>query len=508
MDQLELFHWAYSNYQKEFEGNREDHLFKKGVNSKKYTKDAITMVEVECAIDDDWIKAIDFGLKYVAKAIREDRQFIRNEGEVLPIEKIRRVSKDSIVDLSKHSNYITRLPEEEDENLVPDKLLMIKRENDYSIYENRVLYTTLAYLKEFVASRLEKIKEVTNKYEGVTHIEKKIDLGYRSIDFVMNLVENRRNDPITVANNGYQEKIQQLDAILNEILILLKTPLMQEVSKSPMVSRPITKTNVLKMNTNFKESLALFDYICAYDKPGYTVTKKEKKIYPLSEAQENSFNDVIQLVSFLSYQYNNGLEKRLADAFKKESSRRLHLKDQELLDRIEELKAKAKRNPTENAEYIMQLEQSYDVLKRAVSDAKEETEATKAEAENKIEELNEAHETEKGELKAALEERLRSLEEELAQANERLEAEKKASDAIAAELNEKIDLLSTELLASKLYAKDKGINLFDFTTRERFTKLEEEKKVLDRFFEKAWRATKKEIRKKHYDFSKKEGGEQ
>jgi chromosome segregation ATPase len=324
----------------------------------------------------------------------------------------------------------------------------------------------------------------------------------------MNLVENRRNDPITVANNGYQEKIQQLDSILNEVLILLKTPLMQEVSKSPMVSRPITKTNVLKMNTNFKESLALFDYICAYDKAGYSVTKKEKKIYPLSEAQENSFNDVIQLVSFLSYQYNNGLEKRLADAFKKESDRRLHLKDEELLARIEELKAKAKRNPTENAEYIMQLEQSYDVLKRAVSDAKEETEATKAEAESKIEELNEAHETEKEELKAALEDKVRSLEEELAQANERLETEKKASEALAAELNEKIDLLSTELLSSKLYAKDKSINLFDFTTRERFTKLEEEKKILDRFFEKAWRATKKEIRKKHYDFSKKEGGEQ
>ena len=100
------------------------------------------------------------------------------------------------------------------------------------------------------------------------------------------------------------------------------------------------------------------------------------------------------------------------------------------------------------------------------------------------------------------------MEEELAQANERLETEKKASEALAAELNEKIDLLSTELLSSKLYAKDKSINLFDFTTRERFTKLEEEKKILDRFFEKAWRATKKEIRKKHYDFSKKEGGEQ
>ena len=58
--------------------------------------------------------------------------------------------------------------------------------------------------------------------------------------------------------------------------MLLETPLMQEVSKVDMVRRPIVKTNVLKMNKNFKEALALFDFIVAYEEPGYLIKTIEK----------------------------------------------------------------------------------------------------------------------------------------------------------------------------------------------------------------------------------------
>ena len=93
----DLFYLAYEHYKKEFEGNRDIHLFRKGVNSRKSPEDYMSMMTVECDIDEEWIVAIERGLHYIAKAIKEDRQFIRNEGEVLPIEKIRRVSKDSII---------------------------------------------------------------------------------------------------------------------------------------------------------------------------------------------------------------------------------------------------------------------------------------------------------------------------------------------------------------------------------------------------------------------------
>ena len=41
------------------------------------------------------------GLVHIEKAIKEERQFIRSNGEVLPIEKIKHVSKESIEHLAK-----------------------------------------------------------------------------------------------------------------------------------------------------------------------------------------------------------------------------------------------------------------------------------------------------------------------------------------------------------------------------------------------------------------------
>ena len=58
--------------------------------------DRIEIVTVNCIIEEDWIEAIEKGLVHVEKAINEERQFIRSNGEVVPIEKVKNVSKDSV----------------------------------------------------------------------------------------------------------------------------------------------------------------------------------------------------------------------------------------------------------------------------------------------------------------------------------------------------------------------------------------------------------------------------
>ena len=537
MTQLEIFNWAYSNYKKEFENNRDDYLFKKGINSKKYPHNSIRMIEVKCEIEEDWILAIEKGLIYIAKAIKEDRQFIRNDGDVLPIEKIRRVSKDSITDLSKHSNYITKVPEEETENVVPEKLLMIKRENDYAIYENRVVYTTLLYLKDFVSSRLDKIKEATNKYDGGCKIRKQIDLGYRSIDFELNLAEVRKNDPIFVENNSHLDKIQRLDMILNDILLLLKTTLMVEVSKAPLVKRPVTKTNVLKMNTNFKEALAVFDYVCAYNKPGYTITEEEKVICPLNAEQENSFNDIIQLSSFLVYIYNNHLEEELKESFILEEKRRKKIKEDEILEKIKELLGKAKNSDKELGEYLYMLEEGYRILEERVEEAKRESQEIIARCEKTIEEYTERHQEmlneinrkhaediaqihaehdqalqdayddyfkklgEANEIHAAeisqKDEQITNLTTEVETLTTTLETKEKEFTEEKERLTEELNLANAELLAIRLKDPKNKVKAKDYITKERFDELESEKEALDKFFKKAWNETKKDIRKKH-----------
>ena len=185
MDQNDIYYRAFLAYENEFLGNKENTLIKKSLSAKKSADDFVLMTVTQCQIDEDWVLAIEKGLVYMGKAIREERQFIRNNGEVLPIEKIRSVSKDSVSDLAKHSDYITRLPDNEEDPLIPDKLFMVRRESEYAVYENRVVYTALSYLKDFVSSRLMAITEAANLYEGKCQMRKSFVFGYRKIDFVM-----------------------------------------------------------------------------------------------------------------------------------------------------------------------------------------------------------------------------------------------------------------------------------------------------------------------------------
>ena len=98
-------------------------------------------IKIDCTIDEDWVEAIEKGLVHVDKAIREDRQFIRSNGEVIDIEKVKNISKDSVEHLARHSTLITRYDEGED--IIPDRLYTVERLSDYAVYENKFLYMHL-----------------------------------------------------------------------------------------------------------------------------------------------------------------------------------------------------------------------------------------------------------------------------------------------------------------------------------------------------------------------------
>ena len=133
---------------------------------------ALTVTRMVCTVDEAWIEAIEKGLVHIEKAIKEDRQFIYSNGEVIPIEKVKQVSKDSVEHLARHAELITRAPQGED--IIPDKLYTVERLSDYAVYENRFLYMLLCYLRDFVTLRYQKILELTNRYEGHLTLDKEI----------------------------------------------------------------------------------------------------------------------------------------------------------------------------------------------------------------------------------------------------------------------------------------------------------------------------------------------
>ena len=355
MNQVDRLYRAFIDYRKETVGVHECDRTRDAIAKANEQDDLVTLERKICTVENDWIDAIEKGLIHIEKAIREERQFIRSNGEVLPIEKVKRVDKESVVHLARHSNLLTKEPKDGGD-IIPDQLYTVERLSDYAVYENRFLYRLLCYLRDFITLRYDKILELTTTYNGNLSLNKNVDYKKQKMKLKIELAEQRKNDAYLRENNEAKDSLSRIDLILKAVIHYLNTPLMEEVAKVPMLKPPITKTNVLKMNQNFKGCMALYEYITAYNKPGYTVEDYKKTLKPFSEIVADEFAEAVSLISFLTYEHSMGIESHLRENYQVEEARRKEEEGKKLREQIKKLKKRIEESGMAPEEYMLMLE--------------------------------------------------------------------------------------------------------------------------------------------------------
>ena len=365
MSQLDVYYRAFKELRKETAKNSVCERERKKFIDANPEQDRLEATKYLCKIEEDWIKAIEEGLEFVEKAVAEERQFIRTNGEVVPIEKVKKVSKDSVEHLAKHSEMITHVPEHEGDLLVPDELYMVEKLSDYAVYENRFLYMMLVYLRNFIEFRLEKIETLRRTYLGEMSFDKEITTPNSTLKIKAEIYERRTDNPFPVPDKESEQLVKRISDCREIINSLLNTDLMTQVAKSPMIKPPIVKTNVLKMNNNFKRSLALYDYIASYKGDGYTYEEVHYHFTPWPEKVADELAESAKMTSFLAYKVGNGIEDVLETEYNAEEERRKVKEEERLKERIIRLKKKALESGQSLEEYMLALE---DLLKRLEKD--------------------------------------------------------------------------------------------------------------------------------------------
>ena len=549
----DLLYRAFCDYTKNTKDDR-DCENRRRASARAGANDALEIDRTECEIENDWIEAVEEGLEHIGRAIGEERQFIRSNGEVVPIEKVKSVSRESSEHLSRHGELITRRQGEE---IVPDKLFTVERLNDYAVYENRFLYMLLCYLRDFLSYRYGRIAECANTYRGRLSIEKTIDTGSRHTVFSLRAEDVRKNDALTSEKSGVREKLARIEGSLKTVHLLLGTPLMQELAKVPVLKPPVTETNVLKMDKNFKGALRLYYFLVSYQKDGFTVKRNTLRFSPLSEGAARGFAEAEELLSFLMYMHGMQIEGELERAYAEEEERRKQEEKRRREERLEKLKEKAKASGKGDFEVMLNLEErcralEREIVSRAESGARAqrllaETEKKGAALETALQESRRSLEEEKrahAEETAALEEKhaaaiagiqeeqkeeRRLLEEKheadllalkkesgereraLAEENARLQDQLKAAEekCAAAERRKKEAESEIERLGKESTLDKARINALksqcggfapeeDFTSMERFDELERQYRAFREFFKKEWRKAKKRIRQEEF----------
>ena len=451
MGRLDTIYRAFADYRKNTLEDRACAKVRRVLARADADGDTVEVVRVICHIEEDWIEAIEQGLEHIGKAIEEERQFIRSNGEVVPIEKVKNVSRESVEHLARHSNLITK--EQKGEDIIPDQLYTVERLSDYAVYENRFLYMLLCYLRDFITFRYDKIMELVTTYNGSLRMRKTADADGRRTAVEFKLDERLLNDPFLTENNPEKEKIGRISDMLKGVLLYLSTPLMEFVSKSPKLKPPVTETNVLKMNKHFRGAMQLYYYITAYDKDGYTAERVVKTLNPFSDEVADEFAESISLVSFLTYEHGMGLEEVLKERYRAEEARRRELEEQRHLELLEKLRKRIRDEGCSPEEYMLLLEQRNRALEQDSAQlrlARAEIERLSAETKRQAEEIAAlteklaaserafaeqaaAHARELAELTAAHEREIEALHEEYGQ---KIAAINEAHEQAVAALNE------------------------------------------------------------------------
>lgn len=362
-------------------------------------KDSIFGKTNEKVIDMDWVIAIEETLPYIQKAIEEQRRFIKQAENVVRIKKAK-------------------------------KILTVEREEGFAIYENRVLLTLIHKALMFVDDKYSKMKDVPNDSYNNIIMNRHLELNQQKLDFSVNYVnENHESlaedlDVEDIESLSDFDRIRRIRQGLNECLA---TPLMKEIAKEPQVKPPLTQTNLLKENPNFKKAVELWSFLDTYKKQGFELVGEEYNGKMTDENKEDVYLAMEFQHFMMSITTNPALRKMLQEKYEEENA--LAKEEAERKEEIEKLTAEITELKQKIAEQKQKIEEQANIIK---------TQEGKIAA---LENERESHAKQVEQMNADFAEKTRIAEENFAN---RLSAKQKEFDDAQTAHNEYVTKLNTD----------------------------------------------------------------
>lgn len=281
-------------------------------------------------VDYEWLDLMEDTIRYLDNILRNPNRFIVNEEEIVKIELARRVTVESISHLSKHTNFIQKI--EDNGDVKPSKILNINKDESYDTYENRLIYTLIENMRNYVELK-KKETLMTSQVKDIKRLEYqgKCNLGKERININValdsSLIANLDNNS-TDSSLSIEERIEKLE---QNITMLQNTDVYKDLRKKHVarVIPPIKKTNVILKNTNFQYAMKLWDFLQSHVANDTKITKEHKNY------EENGIiKDYLNNTFYLTYLAIDTLSK---DKTTEEYKKNIEEITDNLIERIVEL---------------------------------------------------------------------------------------------------------------------------------------------------------------------------
>lgn len=241
----------------------------------------------------EWLDQIEFACPFLDTIFRNAKISLVKEEIIVNAERTKKVTVESIKDLSKHPNYVDKMDEKKGE-VIPNRILNVISEETYNIYENRFLFTLLNDIDTFVYNKEEELKNFklseskSLEYTGGTETDTErvsIELRIESETFPSDKTDKKLREEIKKA------KIR-IKRVKDYISSWQHSAMVKELTKSHVafINPPIKMTNIFLKNPNFQVALKLYDYLQKYNNnDDNSRTNIEKDKDPLQGFLDHSF---------------------------------------------------------------------------------------------------------------------------------------------------------------------------------------------------------------------------
>ena len=248
-----------------------DTAIKSGTNSY-----SLFNIYFEKKIDLRWVEEIEACIIPLDNIIRVPRKFIVQEEEIVPIERARKITNESIRHLAQHTNMIAKV---EGDDVTPNQILNVFREESYEVYENRFVFTLMKNLVRFIDVRYDVLFNISDD-DNMASLKMESDFkrGREKVQYKLEVSAQSAGGELDDhagpdgENATAFQRIERVKKIINEYA---HSSFMKELRNCVPVRPPIMRTNAIQKNPNFRACLKLWQFIQSYDELGYEITVKE-----------------------------------------------------------------------------------------------------------------------------------------------------------------------------------------------------------------------------------------
>lgn len=243
--------------------NENSKVFLKNTNSDMHFKSDF----LGDSLSFEWMDEMEKACPFIDIIVRNPKVALVQEEMVVKVEKAKKITVASVKDLARHTNYISKL-NEKTKDIEPKKILDIRNEETYNIYENRFLYSLIYTMNKFILEKEDLLNEleVNNKkvleYKAdTTTLKEKVDISLKITSTSI---------PNDDTNKNIEEEIenikQRIKRVKEYITSWQRSEMVKALDKAhiTLITSQVKKTNIILKNPNFQIAVKLWDYLRNY----------------------------------------------------------------------------------------------------------------------------------------------------------------------------------------------------------------------------------------------------